>query len=124
MKLLVLTLLLAVAPVAAQSREEWNFLSDPSVFRDVHGVLPAYLKEKAFALIDERKQAIARISTIDDLKARQRYYREHMLSYLGGLPERTPLNARTVGTLDRGDYRVEKIIFESRRTTSFMPSSA
>ena len=114
MKLLVLTLLLAVAPVAAQSREEWNFLSDPSVFRDVHGVLPAYLKEKAFALIDERKQAIARISTIDDLKARQRYYREHMLSYLGGLPERTPLNARTVGTLDRGDYRVEKIIFESR----------
>src|SRR5215469_4470320 len=107
-------ILLAAAPVLAQPREEWNFLSDPSVFRDVHNMLPAYLKEKAFALLDDRQRAIARISTLEDLKARGRYWRVYMLAYLGGLPERTPLNARTVGTLDRGDYRVEKIIFESR----------
>jgi len=109
-----LLILLAAAAACAQPRDEWNFLSDPSVLHDVHGMLPAYLKEKAFALIDARGRAIARISTMDDLKARQRYWREHMLSYLGGLPERTPLNARTVGTLDRGDYRIEKIVFESR----------
>jgi cephalosporin-C deacetylase-like acetyl esterase len=107
-------LLLAAAPLCGQSREDWNFLSDPSIFPDVHGMLPAYLKEKAFALIDQRQHAIARISSLEDLEARGQYWREHMLSYLGGLPERTPLNARTVGALDRDGYRVEKIIFESR----------
>ena len=30
------------------------------------------------------------------------------------MPERTPLNARVVGTLDRPAYRIEKILYESR----------
>src|SRR5262245_42963578 len=114
MKPTILLILLTAAPALAQRADEWNFLSDPSVFRDVHGMLPAYLKDKAFALIDRRQQAIARISTMDDLKARQQFWRERMWSYLGGRPERTPLNARVVGTLDRGDHRIEKIILESR----------
>src|SRR6476620_7250444 len=104
----------AVALCLAQTGNQWDFLSDPSVFRDIHGMLGAYLKQKAFALLDERARAVAGISTRADLKARQQYVREHLWSYLGGHPERTPLNARVVGTLDRGDYRVEKIIFESR----------
>jgi cephalosporin-C deacetylase-like acetyl esterase len=29
-------------------------------------------------------------------------------------PERTPLNPRTVGVVERGDYKIEKIIFESQ----------
>ena len=33
---------------------------------------------------------------------------------VGGFPERTPLNARITGTLDRGDYKIEKIVFESQ----------
>jgi cephalosporin-C deacetylase-like acetyl esterase len=37
-----------------------------------------------------------------------------MLRALGGLPERTPLNARVTSVVDRDDYRIEKIIFESQ----------
>ena len=33
---------------------------------------------------------------------------------IGGLPERTELNARTTGTLEREHYRVDKVIYESR----------
>jgi dienelactone hydrolase len=33
---------------------------------------------------------------------------------LDPLPERTPLNARTTGTLERDGYRIEKLVFESR----------
>jgi len=51
---------------------------------------------------------------MDDLKARQQYWRERMWSYLGERPSRTPLNARIAGRLDRGDFRIEKIVFESR----------
>jgi cephalosporin-C deacetylase-like acetyl esterase len=112
---MVAAAVLWTAPTAwAQARNEWNFLEDSSIFHDIHGVLPAYLNEKAMALLDGRQREIARIATMDDLKARQRYFRERMTSYLGGFPERTPLNARTVGRLDRGDFVVEKVIFESR----------
>jgi hypothetical protein len=97
-----------------QRADNWDFLSDASVFGDVHGMLPAYLKAQAFALLDERQQKVAQIATPADLKARQQYVRERIRSYLGDLPERTPLHPREVGVLDRGDYRIEKIIFESR----------
>jgi cephalosporin-C deacetylase-like acetyl esterase len=105
---------LAAAPAFAQSGDGWNFLSDASILRDVHGVLPAYLKDKAEVLLNERQRRIAGIATMADLTARREYWRERMWSYLGDHPARTPLNARVVGSLDRGDYRIEKIIFESR----------
>src|SRR4051812_34503618 len=98
------SLLLAAAPAFAQPAETWNFLSDPSIFRDVHGAFPTYLKARAAALLGERERKIASIATMPDLTARQQYWRERMWSYLGDRPERTPLNARVVGTLDRGDF--------------------
>jgi cephalosporin-C deacetylase-like acetyl esterase len=114
MKFTLIAILLTAPVAVAQSADDWDFLSDASIFRDVHGALPAYLKNKAGALLDERERAIARIATMADLTARQQYFRDRMWSYLGARPERTPLNARVVGTLDRGDFRIEKIIFESR----------
>jgi cephalosporin-C deacetylase-like acetyl esterase len=109
-----LLILLAASSAVAQRTDQWDFLSDPSVYPDIHGTLPAYLRAQAFALLDEREQKVAKIATLADLKSRQQYVRERIHSYLGELPERTPLNPRIVGTLDRGDYRIEKIIFESR----------
>src|SRR4051812_35196868 len=104
MRSLTLFVILSAAKSAlAQSADDWNFLSDPSIFRDVHGEVPGYFKDKAAALLDAREGAIARITTMADLKARQQYWRERMWSYLGDPPERTPLNARVAGTLDRGD---------------------
>ncbi len=110
----ILGTIIAIAPVGAQPADQWDFLSDASRFPDIHGMLAVYLKSKAFALLEERQGDIARIRSRQDLIARQRYVRERIWSYLGGEPERTPLNPQVVGTLDRGDYRVERIIFESR----------
>jgi len=39
--------------------------------------------------------------------------RARMLAAIGTFPERTPLNARTVATLKRDGYVIEKVIFES-----------
>src|SRR6185369_11919504 len=107
-------ILLAGLPAFGQSGEPWNFLEDASIFPDVRGALAGRLKERAFAQLEARQRTIEGIRTMADLMARQQYWRERMRSYLGEMPERTPLNARVVGTLDRGDFRVEKIIFESR----------
>lgn len=40
--------------------------------------------------------------------------REKFLAAIGGLPERTPLNAKVTGTVRRDGYRVEKVVFESQ----------
>ncbi|MCW5978298.1 MAG: acetylxylan esterase [Bryobacteraceae bacterium] len=61
-----------------------------------------------------RRAAIAELKTPEQIAARQEYVRSTFLKMLGGLPdERGPLNLRRTGTLDRGDYRIDKIVFES-----------
>src|SRR5690242_19463107 len=91
---------------AQQRRDDWNFLISESVFEKPHEMLSAYLQTRAEKLLEQRRHAIQQIKTRDDLKKRQEYWRERMWADLGGQPERTPLNARTVGVLDRGEYRI------------------
>src|SRR5689334_12379562 len=77
-------------------------------------MLVRYLKAHAFFLLDERRKTIEQIRTLADIDKRRQRFRERIWDYLGGQPERTPLNAKVTGTLDRRDHRIEKIIFESR----------
>jgi cephalosporin-C deacetylase-like acetyl esterase len=106
--------LLTVSSALSQNSTQWDFLSTASIYPDVHDILPAYLKGRADKLLMERRQAMNNITSLEDLKRRQQNWRDKMWRDLGGQPDRTPLNARTVGILDQGDYRVEKVIFESR----------
>jgi cephalosporin-C deacetylase-like acetyl esterase len=57
---------------------------------------------------------VAKLSSAAEVEARRRHVRERMLAALGGLPERTPLNAKVVGSIEGDDYRIEKIVFESQ----------
>ena len=49
-----------------------------------------------------------------DFDAHRAALKAKLLEAIGPLPERTPLNARTVGTVMRKSYVVEKVRFESR----------
>ena len=52
--------------------------------------------------------------TMADLRARRIELRRRMTESIGGLPERTPLNASVCAALPRDGYTVEKVMFESR----------
>jgi hypothetical protein len=81
---------------------------------DLHGVLRADLQNIAMKELEDRSSRIARIQTREQVNGRQVEIRKLLLNSIGGLPDvRSPLNVRHMGTLDRGDYRVEKIIYES-----------
>ncbi|QOY86891.1 alpha/beta hydrolase [Paludibaculum fermentans] len=112
MRIFVVALLLA-ATAAAQDPSELNFLSSHTDYRNLRSMLPDYTTKRAFELLDKRRAASANW-TAAEISGRKQYLREHMLRGIGGLPERTPLNARVTGVIDREDYRIEKIIFESR----------
>lgn len=69
------------------------------------------LADEAFA---ERRKTYEAIETPEDVAAYQKRMKEFFVEQLGGFPERTPLNARVAGALERESFRVEKIIYESR----------
>jgi len=62
----------------------------------------------------ERATTLDALDSADAWRQRQEYVRETLIDMMGGLPERTPLNPRVVGVLERDGYRVENVIFESR----------
>ena len=78
------------------------------------GLLEAQLKKLAFAALDRRETDYEKIKTPADVAAWQQRQRASFVAALGGLPERTPLNARVTGQRDFGAYRMEKILFESQ----------
>jgi len=56
-----------------------------------------------------------RYSTLKEWESAREEIKRNFFASMGGLAdERTPLNARIVGKVERGDYVIEKIVFESR----------
>jgi dienelactone hydrolase/pimeloyl-ACP methyl ester carboxylesterase len=59
-------------------------------------------------------QRLASLKTKADAESHVRALREKIRLCFGPLPEKTPLNARITGVVERDRYRIEKVIFESR----------
>jgi dienelactone hydrolase len=74
-----------------------------------------YLTRTAFEQLAEGRKIVARITSRAAFEPRRKQFREDLLRMIGGLPkERTALNVRLSGTLERDGYKVEKLIFESQ----------
>ena len=79
------------------------------------GMLWDYIQAYTEILDERRRQAFDAIQSPADIVALRQRVRAAMAQFWGPFPdERTPLNVREVGIVEREDYVVEKIIFESR----------
>src|SRR5262245_30956286 len=76
--------------------------------------LERYLVRVASEARQRRKEVITAISTPQAILERQRSVTEQVWKMLGGPLERTPLNPRVTGKVERPGYRIEKLVFESR----------
>jgi cephalosporin-C deacetylase-like acetyl esterase len=85
-----------------------------AVARDYWNDLPNYLIAKVNAARVKRKADLARIRSAADAKQRAALVRTKVWDLIGGQLEKTPLNAKTTGVIDRNNYRIEKLIFESQ----------
>ncbi len=97
--------LLLLAPLEAQ--EALNVTSG------LRGMTDEYLTAIASKLWSRRAAEVAQIRTPDEVRRRQAYVREKIVAALGGWPEKTRLNARITGALERDGYRIEKLVYES-----------
>jgi cephalosporin-C deacetylase-like acetyl esterase len=76
--------------------------------------LERYLIRVANDARERRKRIIDAIATKQQVLDRQKSVVAELWKMLGGPLDRTPLNARVTGTIERPGYRIEKLTFESR----------
>ena len=76
--------------------------------------LERYLVRIAGEARARRKQVIDAISAPQGIQERQKLITEQAWKMLGGPLERTPLNPRVIGAIERSGYRIERLTFESR----------
>src|SRR4051812_45147338 len=102
--LLALGYVLLVPMVRAQDKGE------DTPRRRLHDYLIAACKEN----FDARRQIVAALTTPDDIQRRQNELKKKFLESIGPMPEKTPLNPQSVGTLKGDGFRLDKVISESR----------
>lgn len=96
---------------------------------EVAQMLRNHFRRQAHEALDRRLEQYELLKTPEQIHAWQKRQRDKFRELLGGFPERTPLNARVVGTLSGDGFRAEKIIYESRpgfmvTATLYLPNSA
>lgn len=104
-------LLLFAISLNAQNASDLDFYRTLNDGRDADQMLSRYLMGLAQAKFAERDR---KVRATTDWAAYRKAFREQVISSIGGLPERTPLNPRVTGTIQREGYRIEKVIFESQ----------
>jgi cephalosporin-C deacetylase-like acetyl esterase len=93
---------------------EWNVLYGQKEFADAGRMFQRHLQRLQEEEHRRRSKRISDLASTADIQGYQSETRARLLEALGELPERTPLNPRPAGTLDRDGYRIEKVLFESR----------
>ncbi len=104
--------LLATTALLAQSTQAKPDPNNPSGIGRTQ--LTNYLNDIAAKETATRRTTIAALTTRAQAEARQREVRKKILTLIGGLPEKTPLNAKVLGTTQADGFRIEKILYESQ----------
>src|SRR5262245_26357397 len=107
----LLGLLVLAGPCLAQ--EDLSVLKSESGSASPRKMLSSYLLAEAQKHFDARRAAVAALKTPEDVRRRQKELRAKFIEALGGFPEKTPLNARVVGTEQRDGYRIDKVVYET-----------
>ncbi len=99
------------APVSAEMPIE---VLKPVDGRQPNQIMESWLLEQAKQSFADWETRYEQLQTPAQIATYQQNLRDQFVSHIGGFPERTPLNARVTGTVQRDGYRVEKVLFESR----------
>jgi cephalosporin-C deacetylase-like acetyl esterase len=87
---------------------------DVAALPDYTRDLERYLVRLTNEARERRKRVVNAISTRQGVLDRQQFVVTEIWKMLGGPLDRTPLNARVIGSVERPGYRIEKVTFESR----------
>lgn len=110
------------------AQEKLDIIKDWIEFSDAPNSLYHHIASQAYNQLDKRANIISEIHTLSDWQERQEWERKTLMDIVGPFPEKTPLNAKITKKIDKGEFRVEHIIFESQpgyyvTSSLFIPNS-
>lgn len=129
---LVLLAMFLFAGRTARAQEDLNVIAGKGnpwlSFTDAPNSLYHYLSDQAISLLDRRASEITELNSLADWQKRQSHIRETLMRIVGPFPQKTPLKAKVVRTVDKGWYRMEHIVYESQpsfyvTSSLFIPSA-
>lgn len=83
-------------------------------YYDVENQLPEYIKRKAFEYFQKERLEKDSIRSIEEFEKRRERIRKHFIEAIGGLDiEKTELNPRYTGTIEKDSYIIKKVVFQS-----------
>jgi len=92
-----------------------NFGDFTAGYYDVKDQLPHFLRTKAESLINSEEKEKKDIKTVKSFEKRRSKLRKIFIESIGGLPaEKTPLKPQITGRIEKANYFIEKVIFESQ----------
>jgi dienelactone hydrolase len=110
----VLTILALLASASAACGEDLNVPPGKIEGGSPGNMMHRYLMTQVEQAVRRWKADYEKRKTPEQIAAYQKRLHDEFLKAIGGLPERTPLEPRVVGTISRPGYRVEKVIFQSQ----------
>lgn len=83
-------------------------------FSDAPTSIYRHFSQEAYQLLEERRQKIAGINSLEDWQQRQQEVKSKFEKVLGLFPEKTPLNPQVTKKINKDSYNVEHIVYESQ----------
>ena len=100
--------------ISYAQNEQFPVLDRWLKYSDKENVLYHHLSDQAMKFLKKRSLDMTKLSTQEQWIERQKNIKEKLIEIVGPFPPKTPLNARTVETIKKSGFTVEKIIFESQ----------
>jgi dienelactone hydrolase len=91
------------------SQKDFTVLKSPA-----DTMMKSYLTKIVDRQFTVRDSLLSTLKSAIDWDKRSQTIRDSMISWTGPFPERTPLNTRITGRIERDKYTVENVLFESR----------
>lgn len=108
----ILLALLCAVPGFGQN-EDLRVLNRWMNHADAPNAFYRHVSSQAFDLLDKRAAHVAQLQGKQDWLERQAQVRQTLARLVGPFPEKTPLNARITGVVEKEGFRLEKLIYES-----------
>ena len=113
----VAILILSLISASTHAQDDLNVIQGNGQwleFTDARNSLYHHFTGQAYGHLEDRKNLIGKIESLDEWEFRQQWIRKTLLEVIGPFPEKTPLNAKITGTVAKDGYRIEHVVYESR----------
>lgn len=112
----------------SQAQEDLKVIQPHWVsFTDGPNALYKHQAAQAFEMLDDREDAVNQLRTLADWKGWQDRVKKTLMKVVGPFPEKTPLRPEITRTIQKPDYRMDHVVFQSQpefyvSATLFIPN--